>query len=505
MLYTKKMILNENQVSLLKYLLSSSDAVAVHALAKIFQLSSFAIRNELEDLEYFCDSFGLELFKRPGRGICIYGSQRRKRNCLFALGQLPYKKQYTRKESLLFIVCSLAKVRDFVKLHSLACVLNVSTTTVLNILREFEQTEEYLHSGVYIETRKGVGLRLQGDLMALVAFLSSFILPHLKAEIYWERDLEPLNSYQGFSKDILVLLELDVFSLKLAQQVLTNLYGDKWVHTDRLYQQHALLFIHLCFLIKRRGEYDLPQNKSRTPVYNQVLSDICLNNSSEINIYIKKKSEILSQDFFLWANSLSPNILLSNQRIQDYIDSKICNLNYLESLNIEEGISDIHLHQIEEFFSLSIADIWASWLEKKLPTRLSKQHVFVLLFEYVYANIVPEAVFTGMIVLPVPDRCSELLMSNYCRSLFRNSIRIVFRQAVNVCDLEPVYHNVSKMLDIDFIFMVTQEEVIKSNLNVPVCFLPRLVLDPSQEKIAKDLIQETVALLIRQNMSAGSG
>ncbi len=135
----------------------------IASIAETLNLSSRTVLRELDEVEKLLAQHGLELEKKPNKGLVVKGSTEEKNNLLQLLETLAENKVYTPQERQTVILSELLQNQNPTKLYYFTRIFDVSEGTVSRDLDSLEGWLSQYHLtlirkpglGVYIEGSEG--------------------------------------------------------------------------------------------------------------------------------------------------------------------------------------------------------------------------------------------------------------------------------------------------------------------------------------------------------------
>ncbi|WP_430534556.1 BglG family transcription antiterminator [Listeria rocourtiae] len=155
---------------ILEQLLMSHEPVATADLAEYMDVSERTIRRDLKEVEAVLGSYQLALERKDAK-ISVFGSESSRQDFKWQLLDLSYN-EFTPMERQHFILKTLLKENEPVKLIVLANDLNVTISTVSSDLTKLE---EELIGRAEIERKRGYGVKLIAEEATKRALLSDLI------------------------------------------------------------------------------------------------------------------------------------------------------------------------------------------------------------------------------------------------------------------------------------------------------------------------------------------
>ncbi|MBC1435668.1 transcription antiterminator [Listeria rocourtiae] len=155
---------------ILEQLLMSHEPVATADLAEYMDVSERTIRRDLKEVEAVLGSYQLALERKDAK-ISVFGSESSRQDFKWQLLDLSYN-EFTPMERQQFILKTLLKENEPVKLIVLANDLNVTISTVSSDLTKLE---EELIGRAEIERKRGYGVKLIAEEATKRALLSDLI------------------------------------------------------------------------------------------------------------------------------------------------------------------------------------------------------------------------------------------------------------------------------------------------------------------------------------------
>ncbi|KMT59555.1 PTS modulated transcriptional regulator MtlR family protein [Listeria fleischmannii 1991] len=156
---------------ILEYLFMSKEAITTSILADYMSVSVRTIRRDLKDVAEILHGYKLQLERGSDQVLSITGADSDKQAFKWQLLDLSYN-EYTPLERQQFVLKTLLKEDEPIKLIALANDLSVTVSTISNDLTKIE---EDLPKGVQIERRRGAGISLSGDELKKRSLLSDLI------------------------------------------------------------------------------------------------------------------------------------------------------------------------------------------------------------------------------------------------------------------------------------------------------------------------------------------
>lgn len=230
---------------IMEYILTSKEAITTSALADYMSVSERTIRRDLKEIETTLQGFHLEL-QRENTILTIEGNEADKQAFKWQLLDLSYN-EYTPLERQQYILKTILKSDEAVKLIALANDLGVTVATVSNDLTKME---EELDESVRIERKRGSGVRLIGTETA-----KRTLLTNLLGEQFSEANLfrlmqeqpEEEGAKQAASERLLHLIDRNL--IQKVEKVLRNWRQQlEYQITDDAY---ISLVIHIVISIDR--------------------------------------------------------------------------------------------------------------------------------------------------------------------------------------------------------------------------------------------------------------
>jgi transcriptional antiterminator/mannitol/fructose-specific phosphotransferase system IIA component (Ntr-type) len=175
--------LTERQRRLAGELLTETDPVTVSELASRLKVSPRTIRYDLDALLPWFGEQGLQLSKKPRRGVQVIGSGERIQSALRQLASLggnPYRHPLRPAERVRFILSHLLKHPDKTRIQDLADRLGVSRGTLLSDLKAVEA--KLADHQIRLRRIPGHGLKLDADEFRWRQAAASFVLSGMDPE-----------------------------------------------------------------------------------------------------------------------------------------------------------------------------------------------------------------------------------------------------------------------------------------------------------------------------------
>ncbi|MBC6315274.1 BglG family transcription antiterminator [Listeria grandensis] len=155
---------------ILEQLLMSHEPVATADLAEYMDVSERTIRRDLKEVEAVLGSYQLALERKDAK-LSVFGSDASRQAFKWQLLDLSYN-EFTPMERQQFILKTLLKENEPVKLIALANDLNVTISTVSSDLTKLE---DELLGRAEIERKRGYGVKLMAEEVTKRALLSDLI------------------------------------------------------------------------------------------------------------------------------------------------------------------------------------------------------------------------------------------------------------------------------------------------------------------------------------------
>lgn len=147
---------------ILEILFQHSEGVTIHFIAECVQVSSRTVHRDLKGIESILKEYELFLYKQPGVGLKLIGSEEKKQELETLVYNINIPNyEYTPQERQTIILYRLLEATEPIKLLALSTEIQVAIATVSS---DLDKLEEWLHTyKITLIRKKGYGIEITGS------------------------------------------------------------------------------------------------------------------------------------------------------------------------------------------------------------------------------------------------------------------------------------------------------------------------------------------------------
>ncbi len=243
--------LERRSKDILFILAESTGPITTEFIGDKLNVSSRTIMRQMPEVEYYLNTHGFKITKKPSYGIRIEGNLEEKNRLKQLLYNEKIEKKYSPKERQLFMLVELLKNKEPIKMYRFKSDLNVTEGT---ISMDLDKTEDILSKhDIQLIRRPGLGVYIEGDETNLRKLIVNLIyennLQNDVLDILEDIVQKKNDNFIVFKTKNKLLNMIDKNTIKKVEKIVSEF--EKNIKLELNDSQYVALTVHLALVVER--------------------------------------------------------------------------------------------------------------------------------------------------------------------------------------------------------------------------------------------------------------